>query len=114
MDSHASYAGNYGGMLYYFIWLGFEGLWGRRYMQKRQHVVTTTPPSSTLTLPRFYSNSVKVGIPEFLSGIGGGVETHIAKLETEIGDLSKLLVTRTLRLKNFGIPCKHACLGRYE
>lgn len=50
---------------------------------------------------------VKVGIPEFLSGIGGGVETHIAKLETEIGDLPKLLVTRTLRLKKFGIPCKH-------
>jgi len=50
---------------------------------------------------------VKVGIPEFLSGIGGGVETHIAKLETELGDLPKLLVTRTLRLKKFGIPCKH-------
>lgn len=51
--------------------------------------------------------TVKVGIPEFLSGIGGGVETHIAKLETEIGDLSKLLVTRTLRLKKCGVPCKH-------
>lgn len=50
---------------------------------------------------------MKVGIPEFLSGIGGGVETHIAKLETEIGDLSKLLVTRTLRLKKHGVPCKH-------
>lgn len=50
---------------------------------------------------------MKVGIPEFLSGIGGGVETHIAKLETELGDLPKLLVTRTLRLKKFGIPCKH-------
>ena len=50
---------------------------------------------------------MKVGIPEFLSGIGGGVETHVAKLETELGDLSKLLVTRTLKLKKFGIPCKH-------
>lgn len=51
--------------------------------------------------------AVKVGIPEFLSGIGGGVESHVAKLEAEIGDLSKLLVTRTLKLKKCGIPCKH-------
>ncbi|AAF26083.1 unknown protein [Arabidopsis thaliana] len=50
---------------------------------------------------------VKVGIPEFLGGIGRGAETHIAKIETEIGDLHKLLVTRTLRLKKLGIPCKH-------
>ncbi|KAH7676386.1 IGR protein motif-containing protein [Dioscorea alata] len=49
----------------------------------------------------------KVGIPEFLKGIGNGVETHMAKLETEIGDIEKLLVTRTLRLKKLGIPCKH-------
>ncbi|KAM0954521.1 putative IGR protein [Dioscorea sansibarensis] len=49
----------------------------------------------------------KVGIPEFLKGIGNGVETHTAKLETEIGDIEKLLVTRTLRLKKLGIPCKH-------
>ncbi|CBI39611.3 unnamed protein product, partial [Vitis vinifera] len=62
-------------------------------------------------LPRFFSKStpyiVKVGIPEFLNGIGKGVETHVAKLETEIGDFQKLLVTRTLRLKKLGIPCKH-------
>ena len=51
--------------------------------------------------------AVKVGIPEFLSGIGGGVETHVARLEAELVDLSKLLVTRTLKLKKFGIPCKH-------
>ncbi|KAJ0979958.1 hypothetical protein J5N97_015432 [Dioscorea zingiberensis] len=49
----------------------------------------------------------KVGIPEFLKGIGNGLETHMAKLETEIGDIEKLLVTRTLRLKKLGIPCKH-------
>ncbi|CAG7895772.1 unnamed protein product, partial [Brassica rapa] len=48
-----------------------------------------------------------VKVPEFLSGIGRGVETHIPKLETAIGDLLKLLVARTLRLKKFGIPCKH-------
>lgn len=51
--------------------------------------------------------SVKVGIPEFLTGVGRGVEAHVAKLETEIGDFQKLLVTRTLKLKKLGIPCKH-------
>uniref|UniRef100_A0A5B7BZC9 Small ribosomal subunit protein mS41 SAM domain-containing protein n=1 Tax=Davidia involucrata TaxID=16924 RepID=A0A5B7BZC9_DAVIN len=50
---------------------------------------------------------VKVGIPEFLTGVGKGVETHVQKLETEIGDFQKLLVTRTLKLKKLGIPCKH-------
>ncbi|THU64481.1 hypothetical protein C4D60_Mb01t26910 [Musa balbisiana] len=50
---------------------------------------------------------VKVGIPEFLNAVGKGVEAHIAKLEAEIGDFQKLLVTRTLRLKKLGIPCKH-------
>ncbi|KAK0597979.1 hypothetical protein LWI29_030465 [Acer saccharum] len=50
---------------------------------------------------------VKVGIPEFLNGIGKGVETHVPKLELEIGDFQKLLVTRTLKLKKLGIPCKH-------
>ncbi|GAA0138231.1 hypothetical protein LIER_00014 [Lithospermum erythrorhizon] len=50
---------------------------------------------------------VKVGIPEFLNGIGKGVENHVGKLENEIGDLHKLLVTRTLKLKKLGIPCKH-------
>jgi hypothetical protein len=48
----------------------------------------------------------KVGIPEFLNGIGNGVEAHVAKLESEIGDFQKLLVTRTLRLKKLGIPVK--------
>ncbi|CAD5332775.1 unnamed protein product [Arabidopsis thaliana] len=83
-----------------------------RLIQSARSVLKTAPSSSTLNFHRFYSKSaapyhVKVGIPEFLSGIGGGVETHIAKLETELGDLPKLLVTRTLRLKKFGIPCKH-------
>ncbi|KAK1356122.1 IGR domain-containing protein [Heracleum sosnowskyi] len=50
---------------------------------------------------------VKVGIPEFLKAVGNGVETHVQKLETEIGDFHKLLVTRTFKLKNFDIPCKH-------
>ncbi|KAL5582658.1 hypothetical protein UlMin_015100 [Ulmus minor] len=69
-------------------------------------------PVSTPCPARFYSKSapsylVKVGIPEFLNGIGKGVESHAAKLETEIGDFHQLLVTRTLKLKKLGIPCKH-------
>ncbi|KAL9234900.1 hypothetical protein vseg_009715 [Gypsophila vaccaria] len=50
---------------------------------------------------------VKVGIPEFLRGIANGVEAHVEKLESEFGDLHKLLVARTLRLKKLEIPCKH-------
>lgn len=69
------------------------------------------PSPYGLSICRFFSKSnpyaVKVGIPEFLNGIGGGVETHVPKLETEIGDFQKLLVTRTLKLKKLGIPCKH-------
>ncbi|KAI5672894.1 hypothetical protein M9H77_13258 [Catharanthus roseus] len=49
---------------------------------------------------------VKVGIPEFLTGVGKGVEKHVEKLESELGDIQKLLVIRTLKLKKFGIPCK--------
>ncbi|KAL3843550.1 hypothetical protein ACJIZ3_000953 [Penstemon smallii] len=49
---------------------------------------------------------VKVGIPEFLNGVGKGLENHVEKLESEIGDLQKLLVTRTIKLKRLGIPCK--------
>ena len=55
----------------------------------------------------FFSLAVKVGIPEFLNGIGNGVESHVTKLESEIGDFQKLLVIRTLRLKKLGVPCKH-------
>ncbi len=51
-----------------------------------------------------------MGIPEFLKGIGKGVESHVAKLETEIGDFQKLLVTRTLRLKKLGIPCQQVTI----
>ncbi|XP_057805960.1 uncharacterized protein LOC131020926 [Salvia miltiorrhiza] len=49
---------------------------------------------------------VKVGIPEFLNGVGRGLGNHVEKLESEIGDLNKLLVTRTIKLKRLGIPCK--------
>lgn len=50
--------------------------------------------------------TVKVGIPEFLTGVGKGAEKHVEKIESEVGDLQKLLVTRTLKLKKLGIPCK--------
>ncbi|XP_020596795.1 uncharacterized protein LOC110036639 [Phalaenopsis equestris] len=59
---------------------------------------------------RFYYKPpylMKVGIPDFLNSVGNGIEAHAAKLETEIVDFNKLLVTRTLRLKKLGIPCKH-------
>ncbi|KAG6774950.1 hypothetical protein POTOM_018368 [Populus tomentosa] len=72
------------------------------------------PPQRAISTPglsRFFSKSsspylVKVGIPEFLNGIGKGVEAHVTKLESEIGDFHKLLVTRTLKLKKLGIPCQ--------
>ncbi|GAB2287268.1 hypothetical protein Dimus_021650 [Dionaea muscipula] len=72
----------------------------------------TAPPAPAPAFSRSFSKSspsyiVKVGIPEFLNGVGRGVETHVVKLETEIGELHKLLVTRTLKLKKLGIPCKH-------
>ncbi|GLT47137.1 hypothetical protein SLA2020_208510 [Shorea laevis] len=55
---------------------------------------------------RFFSKStpfvVKVGIPKFLNGVRGGVEAHVAKLESEIGDFHKLLHTRTLKPKKLG------------
>jgi hypothetical protein len=54
--------------------------------------------------------AVKVGIPEFLNGIGKGVEAHVTKLESEIGDFHKLLVTRTLKLKKLGIPCQQVII----
>ncbi|WCJ36198.1 hypothetical protein M5689_017411 [Euphorbia peplus] len=76
-----------------------------------RRLIEVSIPYSTAGIFRFYSKSpnyaVKVGIPEFLNGIGKGVETHVAKLETEIGDFHKLLVTRTLKLKKIGIPCQH-------
>ncbi|XP_023530144.1 uncharacterized protein LOC111792790 [Cucurbita pepo subsp. pepo] len=71
----------------------------------------TLQPYSAPLFARFFSKStpyvVKVGIPEFLNGVGHGVESHVPKLESEIGDFQKLLVTRTLELKKLGIPCKH-------
>lgn len=80
-----------------------------------QRIITNTKGGANLIspLPRFFSKCspyvLKVGIPEFLNGIGKGVESHVPKLESEIGDFQKLLVIRTLKLKKLGIPCKHVC-----
>ncbi|KAF5746699.1 hypothetical protein HS088_TW06G00872 [Tripterygium wilfordii] len=86
--------------------------WRQIICKARPFPILPQSPQSTPGFLRFFSKSttpyiVKVGIPEFLNGIGGGVEAHVAKLESEIGDLQKLLVTRTLKLKKLGIPCKH-------
>ncbi|KAK8948864.1 hypothetical protein KSP39_PZI006179 [Platanthera zijinensis] len=73
-------------------------------------LATNFPPIFSPSAIRFYHPPpylMKVGIPDFLNGVGNGVEAHAAKLEAEIGDFNKLLVTRTLRLKKLGIPCKH-------
>ncbi|XP_058190007.1 uncharacterized protein LOC131307491 isoform X1 [Rhododendron vialii] len=75
---------------------------------------SSTPSHLVPGFANFSSKStpyiVKVGIPEFLNGVGKGVETHVEKLESEIGDIQKLLVTRTLKLKKLGIPCKHVLI----
>ncbi|RYR70650.1 hypothetical protein Ahy_A02g004982 isoform B [Arachis hypogaea] len=91
--------------------------WLQRIIRTRASSFPPTTPkllphhSSSSSSSRFFSKStqyiVKVGIPEFLTGIGNGVESHVAKLESELGDFQKLLVTRTLKLKKLGIPCKH-------
>ncbi|RAL52706.1 unnamed protein product [Cuscuta campestris] len=78
---------------------------------RRYAIPSTALVSSRGSFAKFSSKSneylVKVGIPEFLKGVGKGVETHVEKLESEIGDFNKLLVTRTLRLKRLGVPVKH-------
>ncbi|KAI4308275.1 hypothetical protein L6164_031365 [Bauhinia variegata] len=84
--------------------------WMQRIINTTRIPLSTQPQFTTIP-SRFFSKStpyiVKVGILEFLNGIGKGVESHVAKLESEIGDFQNLLVTRTLKLKKLGIPCKH-------
>ncbi|KAK7275480.1 hypothetical protein RIF29_16599 [Crotalaria pallida] len=81
--------------------------WLQRMMTKGGGNFVSTVTSSPHS--RFFSKSSNpyVGILEFLNGIGKGVKSHAAKLESEIGDFNNLLVTRTLKLKKLGIPCKH-------
>ncbi|KAL5220733.1 hypothetical protein ABZP36_025446 [Zizania latifolia] len=55
-----------------------------------------------------FSRAAKVGVAEFLNGVGKRMEAHVAKVEEAVGgDLQRLLEARTLRLKNLGIPSKH-------
>ncbi|KAI6692335.1 hypothetical protein NL676_020045 [Syzygium grande] len=55
---------------------------------------TAQSDSFVPVLSRLFSRSppyaVKVGIPEFLRWIGGGIEAHVAKLESEIGDFKQV------------------------
>ncbi|KAI0528888.1 hypothetical protein KFK09_001431 [Dendrobium nobile] len=83
--------------------------WRRLAASGRRPAAAITPLLSPSTSRFYYTPPylLKVGIPDFLNSVGNGVEAHAAKLETEIGDFNKLLVTRTLRLKKLGIPCKH-------
>ncbi|KAG2694601.1 hypothetical protein I3760_08G153600 [Carya illinoinensis] len=82
----------------------------RQIIFKARAISISPHPHPTPGFSRFFSKASlyveKVGIPEFLNGIGKGVESHVAKLESEIGDFQKLLVTRTLKLKKLGIPCQ--------
>ncbi|KAJ4783421.1 xaa-pro aminopeptidase P [Rhynchospora pubera] len=74
----------------------------------RDHLRRLLLPGGARSYRGGSQNEVKVGIAEFLRGIGGGVEGHVAKVEAEVGgDLQKLLQTCTLRLKKLAIPCKH-------
>ncbi|CAA2977842.1 Hypothetical predicted protein [Olea europaea subsp. europaea] len=60
----------------------------------------STPPHAST------DGAVKVGIPEFLNEVGKGVEQHVEKLDSEFGDLQKLLVARTVKLKRVGLKCQ--------
>ncbi|KAJ0472189.1 putative IGR protein [Helianthus annuus] len=78
-------------------------------------------PSNLATFFARYSSKsspyhVKVGIPEFLNGIGNGVETYAEKLESEFGDLQNLLVARSMKLKKINVGgdpkvCKHVSIS---
>ncbi|GJN36117.1 hypothetical protein PR202_gb24955 [Eleusine coracana subsp. coracana] len=66
------------------------------------------PDASTRSPIKDSCRAAKVGVVEFLNGVGKGVETHAVKIEEAVGgDLQRLLETRTLRLKKLGVPCKH-------
>ncbi|KAI3775845.1 hypothetical protein L1987_45601 [Smallanthus sonchifolius] len=69
---------------------------------------------STTFFARYSSKSnpyhVKVGIPEFLNGIGNGVETYAEKLESEFRDLQNLLVAHSI--PNRRPPPSHRIIHR--
>ncbi|MFS7962765.1 putative transcription factor B3-Domain family [Helianthus anomalus] len=65
------------------------------------------------------TNTVKVGLLEFLNGIGNGVETYAEKFEAEFRDMKNLLVARSMKLKKLNVGadpkvCKHESLDCYR
>ncbi|MFS8009487.1 putative IGR protein [Helianthus anomalus] len=81
-----------------------------------RNLISQIPFNSNTFFANYSSKSnlypVKVGIPEFLNGIGNGVETYAEKLEAEFGDLQNLLVARSTKLKKLNVGadpkvCKH-------
>ncbi|KAI7755568.1 hypothetical protein M8C21_014109 [Ambrosia artemisiifolia] len=81
-----------------------------------QKLLSLLPSNSNAFVATYSSKStpyhVKVGIPEFLNGIGNGVEMYAEKLEAEFGDLQNLLVARSMKLKKINVGgdpkvCKH-------
>ncbi|KAJ1425529.1 hypothetical protein SESBI_10876 [Sesbania bispinosa] len=54
---------------------------------------------------------LKVGIPEFLNGIGNGVESHVAKLESEIGDFRSFLSLAPSNSRSLVFLATSACAG---
>ena len=51
-------------------------------------------------------------VSEFLKAIpsGGGLESNVAKLESEFPSVNDLLAARAGRLKKVGLPCKQVGL----
>ena len=51
--------------------------------------------------------AARVGVVEFLNGVGKRVEKHAAKPEDAVGsDMQRLIEAGKLRRKNLRIPCK--------
>ncbi|KAL8193925.1 hypothetical protein R6Q59_028242 [Mikania micrantha] len=88
----------------------------RKMPMLNRNLMSLLPFNSNAFVANYSSKSnlypVKVGIPEFLNGIGNGVETYAEKLESEFGDLQNLLVARSMKLKKLNVGgdpkvCKH-------
>ncbi|KAI3518929.1 hypothetical protein L1887_07829 [Cichorium endivia] len=95
---------------------GFEEMAWRQTPLLNRNLLSLISSNSNTSIARFSSKAspypVKVGIPEFLNGIGNGVETYAEKLESEFGDLQNLLVARSMKLKKLNVGgdpkvCKH-------
>ncbi|KAD7478439.1 hypothetical protein E3N88_01575 [Mikania micrantha] len=96
--------------------IGIEEMAWRKMPMLNRNLMSLLPFNSNAFVANYSSKSnlypVKVGIPEFLNGIGNGVETYAEKLESEFGDLQNLLVARSMKLKKLNVGgdpkvCKH-------